>query len=197
MQDKVKELLELRAKARLGGGEKRIEKQHSQGKMTARERIQMLLDEGSFEEMDMFVTHRCANFGMDKEHYLSDGVVTGYGTIDGRLVYVFAQDFTVYGGSFDEEEARKIQKKFAKNQYNFNDFMAQIQQIKKMGNVKDLIGMIPGMGKAVKNMDIDENAFKSIEAIIQSMTPEEREDPSIMNGSRRNRIITPYRIRPV
>ena len=76
---------------------------------------------------------------------------------------------------FDEEEARKIQKKFAKNQYNFNDFMAQIQQIKKMGNVKDLIGMIPGMGKAVKNMDIDENAFKSIEAIIQSMTPEERE----------------------
>ena len=89
---------------------------------------------------------------------------------------------------FDEEEARKIQKKFAKNQYNFNDFMAQIQQIKKMGNVKDLIGMIPGMGKAVKNMDIDENAFKSIEAIIQSMTPEEREDPSIMNGSRRNRI---------
>ncbi|MBQ2488222.1 MAG: signal recognition particle protein [Bacteroidales bacterium] len=89
---------------------------------------------------------------------------------------------------FDEEEARKIQRKFAKNQYNFNDFMAQIQQIKKMGNVKDLIGMIPGMGKAVKNMDIDENAFKSIEAIIQSMTPEERENPSIMNGSRRNRI---------
>ena len=89
---------------------------------------------------------------------------------------------------FDEEEARKIQRKFAKNQYNFNDFMSQIQQIKKMGNVKDLIGMIPGMGKAVKNMDIDENAFKSIEAIIQSMTPEERENPSLMNGSRRNRI---------
>ncbi|MBO7624952.1 MAG: acyl-CoA carboxylase subunit beta [Bacteroidales bacterium] len=108
MQDKVKELLELRAKARLGGGEKRIEKQHSQGKMTARERIQMLLDEGSFEEMDMFVTHRCANFGMDKEHYLSDGVVTGYGTIDGRLVYVFAQDFTVYGGSLSETQSQKI-----------------------------------------------------------------------------------------
>ena len=108
MQDKVKELLELRAKARLGGGEKRIEKQHSQGKMTARERIQALLDEGSFEEMDMFVTHRCANFGMDKEHYLSDGVVTGYGTIDGRLVYVFAQDFTVYGGSLSETQSQKI-----------------------------------------------------------------------------------------
>ena len=89
---------------------------------------------------------------------------------------------------FDEEEAAKLQKKLAKNQFDFNDFLSQIQQIKKMGNVKDLIGMIPGMGKAVKNMDIDENAFKSIEAIIQSMTPEEREDPSIMNGSRRNRI---------
>ena len=89
---------------------------------------------------------------------------------------------------FDEEEARKIQKKFAKNQYNFNDFMAQIQQIKKMGNMKELMGMIPGMGKAVKNLDIDDNAFKSIEAIIQSMTPEERENPALLNGSRRNRI---------
>ena len=108
MQDKVKELLELRTKARLGGGEKRIEKQHEQGKMTARERIQQLLDEGSFEELDMFVTHRCSNFGMDKEHYMSDGVVTGFGTIDGRLVYVFAQDFTVYGGSLSETQAQKI-----------------------------------------------------------------------------------------
>ena len=89
---------------------------------------------------------------------------------------------------FDEEEARKIQKKFAKNQYNFNDFMAQIQQIKKMGNMKDLMGMIPGMGKAIKNVDIDDNAFKMIEAIIQSMTPEERENPALLNGSRRNRI---------
>lgn len=89
---------------------------------------------------------------------------------------------------FDEEEARKIQRKFAKNQYNFNDFMAQIQQIKKMGNMKDLIGMIPGLGKAAGNMDIDENAFKPIEAIIQSMTPEERENPLLLNGSRRNRI---------
>ena len=89
---------------------------------------------------------------------------------------------------FDEEEARKIQKKFAKNQYNFNDFLSQIQQIKKMGNMKDLMGMIPGMGKAIKDVDIDENAFKSIEAIIHSMTPEERENPSLLNGSRRNRI---------
>ena len=89
---------------------------------------------------------------------------------------------------FDEEEARKLQKKIAKNQFNFNDFLKQIQQIKKMGNIKDLAGMIPGMGKAVKNMDIDDDAFKYIEAIIYSMTPEERENPTTINGSRRKRI---------
>ena len=89
---------------------------------------------------------------------------------------------------YDEEEARKIQKKFATKQFNFNDFVAQIQQIKKMGNMKDLMGMIPGMGKAVKDIDIDDDAFKSIEAIIGSMTKQEREDPSILNGSRRKRI---------
>ena len=108
MQEKVKELLDLRAQARLGGGQKRIDKQHSQGKMTARERINLLLDEGSFEEFDMFVTHRCTNFGLENESYLSDGVVTGYGTIDGRTVYVFAQDFTVFGGSLSETFAKKI-----------------------------------------------------------------------------------------
>ena len=105
---KVKELIELREKARLGGGEKRIESQHKKGKYTARERIAMLLDEGSFEEFDMFVTHRCTNFGMEKKVFLGDGVVTGYGTIDGRLVYVFAQDFTVFGGSLSETLAMKI-----------------------------------------------------------------------------------------
>ena len=89
---------------------------------------------------------------------------------------------------FNEEEARKIQKKFAKNQFNFNDFIDQIHQIKKMGNMKDLMGMIPGLGKAIKNIDIDDNAFKSIEAIIQSMTKEERENPSLLNGSRKKRI---------
>ncbi|HPX59152.1 MAG: acyl-CoA carboxylase subunit beta [Bacteroidales bacterium] len=108
MQDKIKELLELRAQARLGGGEKRIEKQHQQGKKTARERINMLLDEGSFEEFDMFVTHRCTNFDLDKESYLGDGVVTGYGSVDGRLVYVYAQDFTTFGGSLSETHAAKI-----------------------------------------------------------------------------------------
>ena len=106
--EKVKELIELRAQARLGGGEKAIEKQHAKGKYTARERISMLLDEGSFEELDMFVKHRCTNFGMDKKHYLGDGVVTGYGTIEGRLVYVFAQDFTVSAGSLSETMSQKI-----------------------------------------------------------------------------------------
>lgn len=89
---------------------------------------------------------------------------------------------------YDEEEARKMQKKLAKDQFNFNDFLSQIQQVKKMGNMKDLMGMIPGMGKAVKDIDIDDNAFKGIEAIIQSMTPAERENPTLLNGSRRKRI---------
>jgi signal recognition particle subunit SRP54 len=89
---------------------------------------------------------------------------------------------------YDEEQDRKIQKKIAKNQFDFNDFITQINQIKKMGNVKELAGMIPGMGKAMKNMDIDDDAFKGIEAIIHSMTPVEREQPDILNGSRRKRI---------
>lgn len=107
-QHKIQELLDLREKAKLGGGQKRIDAQHKKGKMTARERIELLLDEGSFEEFDMFVTHRCTDFGLENENYLSDGVVTGYGTIDGRLVYVFSQDFTVFGGSLSETFAAKI-----------------------------------------------------------------------------------------
>lgn len=91
---------------------------------------------------------------------------------------------------FDEEEAKRLQKKLAKNKFDFNDFLGQIQQIKKMGNVKDLMGMIPGMGKALKNVDIDDDAFKGIEAIIRAMTTEERENPSVINGSRRQRIAT-------
>jgi len=89
---------------------------------------------------------------------------------------------------FNVEEVRKLQKRIAKNKFDFNDFLAQIQQIKKMGNVKDLMGMIPGVSKAIKDVDIDDNAFKSIEAIIYSMTPEERENPIVINGSRRRRI---------
>jgi len=108
IEDKIKELLDKRELAKMGGGQKRIDSQHKKGKLTARERIDLLLDEGSFEEFDMFVTHNCHDFGLDKECYLSDGVVTGYGTIDGRLVYVFSQDFTVFGGSLSESYAQKI-----------------------------------------------------------------------------------------
>lgn len=108
IEDKIKELMQMREKARLGGGEKRIESQHKKGKYTARERIDLLLDEGSFEEFDMFVSHRCIDFGLEGQEYLSDGVVTGYGTIDGRLVFIFSQDFTVFGGSLSEMYAEKI-----------------------------------------------------------------------------------------
>lgn len=107
-QDKIKKLIDLRIEAKLGGGEKRIEAQHAKGKLTARERIELLLDEGSFEEYDMFVKHRCDNFGMEKTKFLGDGVVTGQGTIDGRVVYLYAQDFTVFGGSLSETYALKI-----------------------------------------------------------------------------------------
>ena len=89
---------------------------------------------------------------------------------------------------FDEEEARRLEKKIRKNQFDFNDFMNQIQQIKKMGNLKDLAGMIPGVGKAIRDVDIDDDAFKGIEAIIQSMTPKERSHPELLNTSRRMRI---------
>lgn len=107
-QDKIKKLIDLRTEAKLGGGQKRIDSQHAKGKMTARERIEALVDEGSFEEFDMFVTHRCVNFGMENEKYLGDGVVTGHATIDGRVVYLFSQDFTVLGGSLSETFALKI-----------------------------------------------------------------------------------------
>ena len=107
-QERIKQLLDFREKARKGGGDKRIEDQHSKGKLTARERITMLLDEGSFEEYDMFVTHRTEDFGLADKKFLSDGVITGHGTIDGRIVFVFAQDFTVFGGSLSETYAQKI-----------------------------------------------------------------------------------------
>src|ERR1044072_2525413 len=106
--DKISLLKEKQEKALAGGGAKRIEAQHKKGKLTARERLQLLLDEGSFEEIGKLVTHRSRDFGMEKEVYLGDGVVTGYGTINGRLVYVFSQDFTVFGGSLSETHARRI-----------------------------------------------------------------------------------------
>jgi propionyl-CoA carboxylase beta chain len=104
----LEQLDNKRAAARLGGGQKRIDAQHGKGKLTARERIEVLLDAGSFEEWDMFVEHRCADFGMDATHIPGDGVVTGYGTINGRLVFVFSQDFTVFGGALSEAHAEKI-----------------------------------------------------------------------------------------
>jgi acetyl-CoA carboxylase carboxyltransferase component len=107
-QDKINNLIDLRAEAKLGGGAKRIDAQHAKGKLTARERIDLILDEGSFEEFDMFVTHRCTNFGMEKTKFMSDGVVTGRGTIDGRTIFIFSQDFTVFGGSLSETFAQKI-----------------------------------------------------------------------------------------
>ena len=105
----VLEQLEVRrSQARLGGGQKRVDAQHSKGKLTARERLEVLLDEGSFEEYDMYVTHRATDFGMAAQKVAGDGVVTGWGTINGRLVYVFSQDFTVLGGSLSETHAQKI-----------------------------------------------------------------------------------------
>ncbi len=108
MQNIVRQLEEKRAAAELGGGQQRIDTQHKKGKLTARERIELLLDPGTFEEWDMFVEHRCTDFGMDKQSIPGDGVVTGYGTVNGRVVFVFSQDFTVFGGSLSEAHAEKI-----------------------------------------------------------------------------------------
>lgn len=107
-EEKIKKLAELNKEAELGGGVKRIESQHAKGKLTARERLELLLDPGSFEELGRFVRHRSHDFGLDKQRPLGDGVVTGYGRINGRLVYVFSQDFTVFGGSLSETHAQKI-----------------------------------------------------------------------------------------
>jgi propionyl-CoA carboxylase beta chain len=107
-EQKLQVLEQKEQQALLGGGQKRIDAQHAKGKLTARERVELLLDPGTFEEIGMLVTHRCTDFGLEKEQYLGDGVVTGYGHIDGRLVYVFSQDFTVFGGSLSETHAEKI-----------------------------------------------------------------------------------------
>ncbi|OYX62070.1 MAG: methylmalonyl-CoA carboxyltransferase, partial [Rhizobiales bacterium 32-66-11] len=110
MKEILEELESRRSIAALGGGVKRIDAQHARGKLTARERIELLLDRGSFEEFDTFVQHRCVDFGMENQKIPGDGVVTGWGTVNGRQVFVFAKDFTVFGGSLSEEHARKITK---------------------------------------------------------------------------------------
>src|SRR5258708_3157144 len=107
-QTKTQHLREQKVKSRLGGGTERIDSQHKKGRLTARERIDLLLDKGSFREMDAFVQHRTHDFNLDKQKYMSDSVVTGWGTIEGRLVYVFSQDFTVFGGSLGEVHAEKV-----------------------------------------------------------------------------------------
>jgi propionyl-CoA carboxylase beta chain len=108
MREIIEEVEQRREQARLGGGQKRIDAQHAKGKLTARERLEVLLDEGSFEEYDMYKTHRCTDFGMETQVFPGDGVITGWGTINGRPVYVFSQDFTVFGGSLSETHAEKI-----------------------------------------------------------------------------------------
>ena len=108
MSSNIAELEKRRAAARMGGGQKRIDAQHAKGRLTARERLDVLLDQGSFEELDMYVEHYCVDFGMEATKIPGDGVVTGSGTINGRLVYVYSQDFTVFGGSLSERHAQKI-----------------------------------------------------------------------------------------
>ena len=108
--DKYQLLNDKKAQAELGGGKERIASQHKKGKLTARERVELLVDEGSFEEIGMFVEHRSKDFGLEKEIYLGDGVITGYATVNGRAIYLFSQDFTVFGGSLSETHAEKIVK---------------------------------------------------------------------------------------
>ena len=110
MDDIIQTLEDKRAQARLGGGQRRIDSQHAKGKLTARERIEVFLDAGSFEEWDMFVEHDCNEFGMAEQKVPGDGVITGHGTVDGKKVFVFSQDFTVFGGSLSAAHARKIVK---------------------------------------------------------------------------------------
>src|ERR1041384_1554342 len=108
IQSRIDRLAEMNRAAEFGGGKQRLERQRAEGKLTARERIALLLDKDTFEELDKFVTHRCLDFGMQDQQYPGDGVISGYGRIDGRLVYAFAQDFTVFGGSLSETNAQKI-----------------------------------------------------------------------------------------
>jgi propionyl-CoA carboxylase beta subunit len=110
VEERLQELLKIKDQAKQGGGAQRVEAQHQRGKLTARERLDILLDEDSFEELDSIMTHRSSEFGLDKQKYYGDAVVTGYGTIEGRLVYVFSQDFTVFGGSLSEAVSEKMSK---------------------------------------------------------------------------------------
>lgn len=153
-QQKLKELIELREKAKLGGGEKRINDQHNKGKFTARERIEILLDEGSFEEFDMFVTHRCKDFGLADKQYLSDGVITGHGTIDGRVVYIFSQDFTVFGGLI-----------FAKV---MNLFLSKENKINPLVGAAG-VSAVPDSARVVQNIGLKEDPSNHL--LMHAMAP--------------------------
>lgn len=161
---KIKELQNLKKKIRLGGGEKSIEKQHSKGKLTARERIDLLLDEGSFIEIDAFVEHRSNNFGMEEKKAPGEGVVTGYGTVDGRLVYVFAQDFTVLGGSLGEMHAAKI----VKIQQLALKVGAPLVGINDSGGarIQEGVDALAGYGKIFYNNTIASGVIPQISAIM-------------------------------
>ncbi len=163
-KDKLMELRELNEKIKLGGGQKAIDKQHESGKLTARERILKLLDEGSFSEIDAFVEHRCVNFGMDKKKYPGEGVVSGYGTVDGRLVYIYAQDFTVIGGSLGEMHAAKI----VKTQEMALKVGAPIIGINDSGGarIQEGVDALSGYGKIFFNNTIASGVIPQISVIL-------------------------------
>ena len=164
MKEKIETLLETKKRIELGGGEKRIEKQHKSGKLTARERINLLLDEGSFVEVDKFVEHRCTNFDMEKVEAPADGVVTGYGTVNGRLVFVYAQDFTVLGGSLGEMHAAKICKvqemalKMGAPIVGFNDSGG--------ARIQEGVDALSGYGKIFYNNTIASGVIPQISVIM-------------------------------
>jgi methylmalonyl-CoA decarboxylase alpha subunit len=162
--DKLMELRELNEKIKLGGGQKAIDKQHESGKLTARERILKLLDEGSFSEIDAFVEHRCVNFGMEKKKYPGEGVVSGYGTIDGRLVYIYAQDFTVIGGSLGEMHAAKI----VKTQEMALKVGAPLIGINDSGGarIQEGVDALSGYGKIFFNNTIASGVIPQISVIL-------------------------------
>lgn len=163
-KDKLEELRELGEKVKLGGGQKAIDKQHNNGKQTARERILKLLDYGSFMEIDAFVEHRCVNFGMEKKRIQGDGVVSGYGTIDGRLVYIFAQDFTVIGGSLGEMHAAKI----VKTQQMAMKVGAPLIGINDSGGarIQEGVDALSGYGKIFYNNTIASGVIPQISVIM-------------------------------
>jgi acetyl-CoA carboxylase carboxyltransferase component len=161
---KLEELKSLKAEIALGGGEKRIESQHKSGKLTARERLELLFDEGSFVELDVFVQHRSHNFGMEKNRFYGDGVVTGYGNVDGRLVYAYAQDFTVLGGSLGEYHANKI----VKVQEMALKLGAPIVGLNDSGGarIQEGVAALSGYGKIFKNNTISSGVIPQISVIM-------------------------------